>query len=112
MSIRTFNWADSPELTRFFDSRGTAEGDGRELARRIFQETLAQPGLNPTSNCFLLGQDGGEEGIPGYCLVYWEPAISRAVLEMAVAPALEGSRAERNLAQLAASRSAELGAPR
>ena len=110
MSIRTFNWADSPELTRFFDSRGTAEGDGRELARRIFQETLAQPGLNPTSNCFLLGQDGGEEGIPGYCLVYWEPAISRVVLEMAVAPALESSRAERNLAQLAASRSAELGA--
>jgi mycothiol synthase len=105
LPVRNFTWNDLPKLLDFVEV-ARAEGDyGRELRRRVFQESLAQPGLAPQDNCFLLEEEGQ---VQGFCHIWPELAIGRAVLELEAASHLTGSQMERQLVQRAVARSREL----
>lgn len=73
----TANWL--PALLDFVETSSNWGDQHRELGRRIFQDKLGQPGLSPQENCLLLEERGK---IQGYVLVFPEPPISRAVLEL------------------------------
>ena len=86
---------------------GSSWGDkGRDLGRRTFQETLGQPGLSPEENCMLLEEYGR---LQGYCLVFPEIPIGRAVIELKVAADIVGSSGEQELVRRAVNRATDLG---
>jgi mycothiol synthase len=77
------------------------------LRHATFLENLEQPGLSPTENCLLLEHQGQ---LQGYCIVYPEPPIGRAVLGPDLASAAGGTHLERELVRRALGRAAELNA--
>jgi ribosomal protein S18 acetylase RimI-like enzyme len=89
LPVRNFTWEDLPALldlveTVRFSGRSEAyftSSYGRELWRRVFQETLAQPGLAPEDNCFVFETQGQ---IQGLCRLCPELAIGRTLLELDV----------------------------
>ena len=94
MPLRNFTLDRLPALLDFAEASNSWEDQGRDLGRRTFQDKLGQPGLAPEENCLLLEEDGR---IQGYGLVFPEPPISRAVMELEVAASLAGSPQELQL---------------
>jgi mycothiol synthase len=96
------------------------------MRRRIFQESLAEPGQAPLENCWLLveavnprkegperpdvSERGGPAKVCAFCLVTPELPIGRAVLGLDVAPHLAGSPLEGKLLRRGVQRARELGA--
>ena len=107
MPVRSYTGDRLPDLLDFVQAvRGWAS-QGPDLARRTFQEVLAQPNLAPSDNCFLLEEEGK---IEGFCLVTPELAIGRTVIECEVTPHLSGSPLERELLHRGTERAREFGA--
>ena len=107
MSVRNFTWNDLPALLDFVDSiQPRSSQQSQDLARRTFHEVLEQPGLEPEENCLLLEMDGS---IKGYCLVFPELPIQRAVLGPDVVSDLAGSPLEGELVRRALARAEQLG---
>ena len=79
MPFRNYTADWLPALLDFVETSSHWGDQHRELGRRIFQDKLGQPGLSPQENCLLLEESGK---IQGYVLVFPEPPISRAVLEL------------------------------
>ena len=79
MPLRNYTGDQLPALLDFVEASNNWGNRHRELGRRIFQDKLGQPGLSPQENCLLLEEDGR---IQGYVLVFPEPPIGRAVLEL------------------------------
>ncbi len=79
MPFRNYTADWLPALLDFVETSSHWGDQHRELGRRIFQEKLGQPGLSPQENCLLLEESGK---IQGYVLVFPEPPIGRAVLEL------------------------------
>ena len=96
-----------PALLDFVETCSSWGDRGRDLGRRTFQDILGQPGLVPEENCLLLEEDGQ---IQGYSLVFPEPPISRAVLQLEVAANLAGSPKELELVRWAVARAGKLRA--
>ena len=94
MSVRFFTAEWLPSLLDFLEARNSWGDASRGLGRLTFQQTLAQPGLEPESNCLLLET---EAKVQGYCLITPEVKIGRAVLEPNVAPQLVGTSSEHEL---------------
>jgi len=107
LSVRPFTWDDLPALLDFVERVQPGGAAGREMRRRIFQETLAEPGLEPEKNCLLL-VDGSR--VCAFCLVTPELPIGRAVLGVDVAPHLAGSSQEAGLLRQGVARARALGA--
>ena len=108
MSVRNFTWNDLPALLDFTDSiQSKSSHQSQDLRRRTFQEVLTQPWLAPEENCLLLEVDGI---IQGYCLIFPELPIKRAVLGPDIAPDLAGSPQESELVRRALARADQLGA--
>lgn len=108
MPVRNFTWNDLPELLSFVDSiQSQSSHQSKDLARRTFHEVLEQPGLEPEENCLLVEEDGR---IQGYCLVFPEPLIKRAVLGPDIVSGLDGSPLEKELIIRALARAEQLGA--
>ena len=107
MSVRCFTWNDLPDLLEFASliQSGGAPQD-REVTRRNLREVLEQPWLEPWENCLLLEVEGQ---IRGYCLIFPELPIKRAVLAPDIAGDLAGSQEEAKLIDRAVARSWELG---
>ncbi len=107
MPVRPFTWDDLPALLDFVEEVQPGGVAGREMRRRIFRETLAEPGLAPQENCFLM-----KEGhrVCAFCLVHPELDIGRAVLGVDVAPRLAGGELEAALLRRGVARARELGA--
>ncbi|MCH8224228.1 MAG: GNAT family N-acetyltransferase [Chloroflexi bacterium] len=108
MPIRSYTGDQLPSLLDFIGAVRGWGSQGRDLARRIYREVLAQPDLSPSDNCFLLEDEEGK--IQGFCLVTPELPISRTVLELEVAPHLSGSSLEVELLRRGTERARELGA--
>ena len=108
MPVRCFTWKDLPDLLGFAGlvQSGGAPQD-REATRRNFREVLGQPWLEPEKNCLLLEVEGR---IRGYCLIFPEIPIQRAVLAPDIAGDLAGSGEEGELLDQALARAWELGA--
>ncbi len=79
MPFRNYTADCLPALLDFVENSSHWGNQHIELGRRIFQDKLGQPGLSPQENCLLLEESGK---IEGYVLVFPEPPISRAVLEL------------------------------
>ena len=79
MPFRNYTAGWLPALLDFAETSGDWGDQHFELGRRIFQDKLGYPGLSPQDNCLLLEEDGR---IQGYVLVFPEPLIGRAVLEL------------------------------
>ena len=107
MPVRSYTGDRLPGLLDFVEAVRGWGSQGRDLARKIFREVLAQPDLAPHNNCFLLEEEGK---IQGFCLVTPELPIRRTVLEFEVAPHLSGSSPERDLLHRGTERAGELGA--
>lgn len=108
MSVRNFTPGDLPALLAFADMvQSGGEDTGQELRRQTFRQVLEQPGLDPEHNCFLLQDDSQ---LQGYCLLFWEPLIKRAVLGPDVSPEAAGGPLERELVRHAVGRARELKA--
>ena len=107
MPLRNFTSGQLPALLDFVDSCSSWGDQGRDLGRRTFRDILGQPGLVPEKNCLLLEEDGR---LQGYCLVFPEPPISRAVLQLDVSPSLAGGPQELELVRWAVARAGELSA--
>ena len=97
----TANWL--PALLDFVETSSNWGDQHRELGRRIFRDKLGQPGLSPQDNCLLLEERGK---IQGYVLVFPEPPISRAVLELES----QGQPGEMELVRWGVRRAQALGA--
>ena len=107
MSVRNFTWNDLPDLLEFASLvQSGGEPQDREITRRNFREVLEQPWLKPEDNCLLLEV---ERRIRGYCLIFDESPIRRAVLAPDIAIDLAGSEGEAKLIDRAAARSWQLG---
>ena len=103
MPLRNYTGDQLPALLDFVET-SSAWGDPHgELGRCIFQDKLGQPGLSPQENCLLL-EEGGV--VQGYVLVFPEPPISRAVLELQSAGGPQGLE----LVRWGGRRAKELGA--
>ena len=107
MSVRNFSAAQLPALLDFVETCSSWGDQDRNLGRRTFQDILGQPGLNPEDNCLLL-EGAGE--IQGFSLIFPEPPISRAVLQLEVTGSLAGSPQELELLRWAVGRAEKLGA--
>lgn len=108
MAVRKFTWADLPALLTFTESIQAGDGHaGRDLRQKLFQQVLGQPGMDPEANCLLL-EEGGS--LLGYCLVFPEPSIRRAVLGPDLAPEATGGPLERELVRHAVERAREVHA--
>ena len=107
MPVRPFTWEDLPALLDFVEGVQPGGAAGREMRRRIFRETLAEPGLAPQENCFLV-KEGNR--VCAFCLVTPELPIGRAVLAVDVAPHLAGGLLEGELLRRGVQRARELGA--
>ena len=108
MSVRCFTWNDLPDLLEFaclVQSGGDPKD--REATWRNFREVLDQPWLDPGNNCLLLEVEGR---IRGYCLIFPELPIKRAVLAPDIAGDFAGSPEEGELLDQALARAWELGA--
>ena len=107
MPLREYTRDVLPALLDFVE-KGSSWGDSTsELGRRTFQETLAQPGLAPEDNCALLEEDGR---VQGFCSVFPEIPIARAVIEVKIAANLAGGLQELELVRWALGRAKELRA--
>ena len=107
MPVRNFTVGQLPALLDFVETCSSWGDQGRNLGRRTFQDILGIPGLLPEANCLLLEQAGQ---IQGYCLVFPEPPINRAVLQLDVTDSLAGGPEEMELVRWAVTRAEELGA--
>jgi mycothiol synthase len=107
LPVRNFTRDQLPALLDFAESCSSWGDQGRDLGRRTFQDKLGQPGLAPEENCLLLEEDGR---LQGYSLVFPEPPISRAVLELEVAASLAGSTQESDLVRWSVARAGKLSA--
>ena len=106
MPVRNFTYDRLPDLLDFVEIVNSWGNQGSELGRQTFKELLAQPGLDPSSNC-LMFEEGGK--IEGFCLVLPETPIGRAVLELTIGPRRAGSQIERDVIRSAVGRARELG---
>ena len=106
MPILSFTPDKLTALLDFAESGSSWGEPGRDLGRKIFEQTLSQPGLDLLSHCFLL-EEG--ETVRGYCLVHHEGPINRMVLEPKVAHQFEGTSSEQELILRALSRAEEHG---
>ena len=77
MSVRFFTAEWLPSLLDFLEARNSWGDASRGLGRLTFQQTLAQPGLEPESNCLLLETEGK---VQGYCLIPPEVKIGRVTV--------------------------------
>ncbi|MSQ06991.1 MAG: GNAT family N-acetyltransferase [Dehalococcoidia bacterium] len=107
MPVRAFTWDDLPALLDFVEGVQPGGVAGREMRRRIFRETLEEPGLTPQDNCFLV-KEGNQ--VCAFCLVTPELPIGRAVLGVDVAPRLATGPLEAQLLRQGMARARELGA--
>ena len=107
MPVLNYSVNQLPPLLDFIERRRAWTSQGRNLGRQTFQEILVQPGLDPEANCFLLEENGD---LQGFCMVTPEIPIGRAVVELEVAPRLEGAPGARELVRRAVERARELGA--
>ena len=107
MPVRSYTGDQLLGLLDFIEAVRGWGSQGRDLARRIYREVLAQPDLAPSDNCFLLEEEGK---IQGLCLVFPELPIGRTVLEFEIAPRLSGSSGEKDLLHRGMERARELGA--
>ena len=108
LPLPVYNYTNDrlPNLLDFVETGSSWGARSRELGRRTFQESLGQPGFSPEENCILL-DDGGR--LQGYCLVFPEIPIGRAVIELKVATDIVGSSEERELVRRAVDRATDLG---
>ena len=107
MPLRNFTPGRLPALLDFVETCSSWGDQGRDLGRRTFQDILGQPGLDPEENCLLLEEDGR---LLGHSLVFPEPPISRAVLQLEVAAGMSGSPQELEMIRWAVARAGKLGA--
>ena len=111
MPVRNFTDDQLPALLDLVEVGNDWGDKGRELGRQTFKAMLAQPGLAPEDNCLLLEETGEKAGrLQGFCLIFPELPIGRAVLELKVAPGLAGGSQERELVRRAVGRARDLGA--
>jgi len=75
-------------LVEFAASQGNRGNDLEELCRSTFEGVLGQPGLEPIENCIVLEHEGQ---INGFALVFREFPIGRSIIEVMIAPEIEGS---------------------
>lgn len=106
MTIRNFTWADLPALAETINLVREAIGDKNIVSVKSLKEYLAQPGLAPEENCFLID----DKDFPAYSILHPELRIGRVVLEMGVHPARTGKGTERELVRSALARSRSLKA--
>lgn len=104
--VRNFSDDRLPDLLDSVETINSWGNQGSELGRRTFRELLAQPGLDPSNNCFVVEEAGK---IQGYCLVVPETPIGRAVLELTMSPRLAASPIEREVIRSAVGRARKLG---
>ena len=107
MPVRNFTGGQLPALLDFAETCSSWGDQGRDLGRRTFQEKIEQPGLAPEENCLLLEQDGR---LQGYGLVFPEPPINRAVLELEMSASMAGSPQELELIRWGVARARKLNA--
>ena len=94
MPVRTFTWKDLNRLLKFAgDIQANNPKDQLTRAQEL-KETLEQPTFRPETNCFILENNGI---ITGYCIVFLEQKIKRAVLAVDVSPDLAASSSEATL---------------
>ena len=98
MPISNFPHGRLTALVDFVESCSHWTAQGRDLGRQTFQQILAQPGLEPENNCWLLEVKGQ---VKGFCLVHREPRIDRAILQIEVDPDFAGLPEEKELVRLA-----------
>ena len=91
MPVLSYTPDKLPALLDFVESGSSWGEAGRDLGRKTFKQILGQPGLDPQNDCFLLEQAGS---LQGYCLLHHEGPICRVVLEVKIAPSLEGTSSE------------------
>ena len=105
-SIRSFAWSDLDDWTALvnaLDGTGDAGSEVSAAYKRLF---LSQPSLHPEENCFIAEVDG--EGA-GMARVSPEPAIGRAVAEIAVLPIHRRRGVGRQLLDTVMERTSDLG---
>lgn len=107
MPVLNYTGGQLPALLDFVETCSSWGDQGRDLGRRTFQDILGQPGLDPEENCLLLEEDGR---LQGYSLVFQEPAISRAVMELEVAASVASSPQELELVRCGVARAQKLRA--
>ena len=112
MTTRNFTWADLPALAGLKNLIHRAGGEPDTLPQDLLpgdllKEELGQPGLCPEANCMVVE---GSDGPLAFAIVYPEPRIGRAVLEMNVHPEHSGTELESLLVRSGLDRARELGA--
>ena len=91
LPVRTFTWNDLSSLLKFAgDIQADNPKDQLTRAQEL-KEILKQPTFQAETNCFVLENDGI---INGYCIVFLEQQIKRAVLAVDISPGLAASSAE------------------
>ena len=94
LEIRYFNDNDREPLLEF---AGTVQADNPKDSQSRSQqlgEVLRQPGFTPETSCLILEEN---DSIAGYCIVFSEKLIQRAVLAVDVQTDLEASETESKL---------------
>ena len=91
MPVRTFTWNDLNSLLKFAGDIQADNPKDRLTRARDLEEILKQPTFHAETNCFVLENDGI---INGYCMVFLEQKIKRAVLAVDISPDLAASSAE------------------
>lgn len=107
MPIVSYTNSSMPDLLEFVESLQSWGPQSRELGLSTFQQSLGVPGLSPEDNCFLLEEEGR---VRGFSIIFPELAIGRSVLEIGVAPDLEGSPQELELVRRSVDRARHIGA--
>ena len=96
MQIRYFNETDREPLLEFAGSVQANNPKDSQYRSQELSEILQQPGFNPKTSCLILEKD---DHIAGYCIVFSEKLIRRAVLATDVRIDLEASGSEAKLIQ-------------
>ena len=76
LRIRKFEWADLDAVAFLSNEISGVSGTARALDADGMRAVLSVPGCDPERHCFVAELDGAAVG---YCLVSYEPPISRAV---------------------------------
>lgn len=96
MQVRYFNENDREPLLAFAgDVQADNPKDSQSRSQEL-SESLRLPGFNPQASCLILEKN---DHIVGYCIVFSETLIQRAVLAIDVQKDLEASSEEAKLIQ-------------
>lgn len=105
ISVRPFRWESLSAWTNLYNTVFGITGTESEFDESAMREQISLPGLHPEEDCFVAQESGDDFGL---AILWPEPPIRRAVVEMGVVGGRQTPDVEKALVEAAVERARQL----